>query len=311
MDPEQQVRRLTGLLRAQARLVGALDAELVLATARAALDELVDAPSATEYLEASSPVDAPPPVGQALGQGRLATCTDSAGALYLAAPLCHAGQAYGVLRLRLPGPDLSPELGRAVELFATATAAALHTARLYRETEQAAHTDALTGLLNRRAFDTQLELELRRARRLGYPVGLLMMDVDEFKRVNDRYGHLVGDETLRRVAAVLAGGLRRTDVVARVGGEEFAAILPGTSLAEVGAVAEKLRVGVGTLEWPPGDPRVAGGARDWPRPTLSFGGASLPAARATADALLTQADAALYRAKRRGRDQVQLWDEAG
>src|SRR5439155_20390395 len=92
-----------------------------------------------------------------------------------------------------------------------------------------------------------LNVEVQRARRMDYPVGLVIMDMDHFKQVNDRHGHPVGDQALRQVADQLRHRLRRTDVIARLGGEEFAAILPGATLDEVAIVAEKIRTAVAAL----------------------------------------------------------------
>jgi diguanylate cyclase (GGDEF)-like protein len=149
-----------------------------------------------------------------------------------------------------------------------------------------------------------LNLEVQRARRMDYPIGLVMMDLDHFKRVNDRHGHPVGDVALRSVADLLRTRLRRTDVVGRLGGEEFGAILPGASLDEVTVVAEKLRVAVEAL------PPVAGGMQARPTPlTVSLGGTSLGSPVVDAELLVSCADRALYEAKRNGRNQVRLWTE--
>jgi diguanylate cyclase (GGDEF)-like protein len=147
---------------------------------------------------------------------------------------------------------------------------ALKNAHLYQETQRLATTDPLTGLSNYRHFHDLLNLEVQRARRMGYPVGLIIMDMDHFKVVNDRHGHPIGDVALRRVAEQLRSRLRRTDIVGRLGGEEFGAILPGATRKEVGIVAEKVRRAVAEL------PPLAGGMTATPTAlTLSVGGASL------------------------------------
>jgi diguanylate cyclase (GGDEF)-like protein len=129
------------------------------------------------------------------------------------------------------------------------------------------------------------------------------MDLDHFKVVNDRHGHPIGDVALRQVADQLRSRLRRTDIVGRLGGEEFGAILPGATRKEVGIVAEKVRRAVAEL------PPLAGGMTSTPTAlTLSLGGASLEPERVQAELLVSSADRALYEAKRNGRNQVCLWN---
>ena len=163
-----------------------------------------------------------------------------------------------------------------------------------------AYVDGLTGVYNRRHFDQQLEIERSRARRAAAPLTVLLVDVDHFKRYNDHYGHLAGDDALRRVAAALRATLKRPgDLVARYGGEEFACILPGTDSCGALAVGEELRRAVHELAIE----HVA--SASGPQLTISVGGCteSLGQAGGTA-ALLQQADAELYRAKAEGRDRV-------
>jgi len=155
-----------------------------------------------------------------------------------------------------------------------------------------AETDALTGLFNRRGFDRRLENELRRARRSGGPVGVVIGDLDRFKAINDRFGHQAGDRILERVAAILSEGRRTVDVVARVGGEEFALILPYTAGPGARATAERLRRTI----------RSAFAAEDPPL-TISLGVASFPDDANDANSLVRLADEALYLAKEFGRDR--------
>lgn len=225
------------------------------------------------------------------------------GVLALAVPLRAAGRALGALELHLNDP-LGEDGVKLLELLAAAVAVALQNAHLYQETQRLATTDALTGLSNYRHFHDLLGLEVQRARRMDYPVGLVIMDLDHFKQVNDRYGHPMGDVALRRVAEQLRNRLRRTDVVGRIGGEEFGAILPGDSLVEVAVVAEKLRRSVEEL------PPVQGGMDSEPmRLTLSVGGTSLGSDVVDVQLLISCADQALYQAKRNGRNQVRLWTD--
>jgi diguanylate cyclase (GGDEF)-like protein len=228
----------------------------------------------------------------------------SPGVLQLVVPLRAGGRSLGALELRL-GEALPEEDVKVVELLAAAVAVALQNAHLYQETQRLATTDALTGLSNYRHFHDLLSLEVQRARRMDYPVGLIIMDLDHFKLVNDRHGHPMGDVVLRQVADQLRKRLRRTDVVGRLGGEEFGAILPGDGLAEVAIVAEKLRRAVEEL------PPLRGGmTSSFTSVTLSLGGASLGAEVVAAELLVSCADQALYEAKRNGRNQVRLWSAA-
>ncbi|MBV9925345.1 MAG: diguanylate cyclase [Acidobacteria bacterium] len=159
--------------------------------------------------------------------------------------------------------------------------------------QEAAFTDHLTNLANRRRFERQLEREVARTERYGHPFCLLIVDIDNFKDVNDTYGHDAGDEALRRVANVIQSGTRGIDTGARIGGDEFAVILPETALARGSEVAERLRAEIAAL-----DLGAAG------RVTASLGVAELPTCARTNEELRAAADAALYEAKRAGRDRA-------
>src|SRR4051812_33167826 len=160
--------------------------------------------------------------------------------------------------------------------------------------------DGLTGVANRRHFDRALERELRRARRGGLPLSLIFLDLDEFKRFNDTYGHARGDEVLRQVAQTLDETFRRGgDLVARYGGEEFAVILPGVDNRRAALYAERLRRRV----WRLGIGYDASGISD--RVTISGGVATItPPDTTTPDGLLHAADQALYKAKCLGRNRI-------
>jgi diguanylate cyclase (GGDEF)-like protein len=164
-----------------------------------------------------------------------------------------------------------------------------------RAMERLAHTDALTGLANRRHFDAQLGRVLLHAELTGEEVSLVLIDIDHFKRVNDRHSHLVGDAVLRALAGEITRHSRVSDLAARIGGEEFVVLLPGTSQPEAMVVAERLRTSVETLKLDEIAPRL--------RITVSAGVASTADA-AGAEALLAAADAAMYEAKRGGRNRV-------
>jgi diguanylate cyclase (GGDEF)-like protein len=173
--------------------------------------------------------------------------------------------------------------------------------RAEEELERIAHTDFLTGLANRRYFLKVAEGELFGALKAGAPLSLLMMDLDFFKKINDIYGHMTGDVVLQKMAALCRGVLRNVDTVGRLGGEEFAVVLPQTDMDGAAVVAERLRMLVAETEVP----------REHGLPlrfTVSIGIASLPGgvqhANVNIDMLLNQADNALYRAKRDGRNRV-------
>jgi diguanylate cyclase (GGDEF)-like protein len=160
--------------------------------------------------------------------------------------------------------------------------------------------DGLTGVANRRCFDERLGIEWRRAARGASPLALLMLDVDHFKRFNDRYGHQAGDDCLRRVASIIKGGLLRPgDLVARYGGEEFACILPGTDLDGALAVAAGIEQGVRGLRIEHADSDVSDTV------TISIGvSATVPDRDADPACLLALADAQLYCAKHGGRGRA-------
>ncbi|MBI2072760.1 MAG: diguanylate cyclase [Gemmatimonadetes bacterium] len=162
------------------------------------------------------------------------------------------------------------------------------------ELERLSRTDGLTGLPNRRHLMETLEKEARRAQRNARPFALLMIDVDHFKRYNDAFGHLAGDDVLKRVADALQGTVRTADYAARYGGEEFIALLPETPLDSALEVAERIRTRMAEEEFGTNGSRV----------TLSIGLGEFPTDGATPEAVIAAADGALYRAKEHGRNCV-------
>jgi len=167
------------------------------------------------------------------------------------------------------------------------------------------HTDPLTGVRNRAFFDTQFGFELDRARRRGTTVALLLADIDHFKAINDQYGHPAGDRVLKAVARELLAGLRRIDLVCRVGGEEFALVLPDTLPAAVVEIVSRLQVRIANLRLD--DPAAA----EPIRLTISCGGAVFPGAGDSLDDLYRRADEMLYLSKQRGRNRCHLWNPDG
>jgi diguanylate cyclase (GGDEF)-like protein len=166
------------------------------------------------------------------------------------------------------------------------------TARLAR----LAQTDSLTGLANRGALDERLDGEVDRARRLGTNLSFVLADLDNFKEINDRYGHQAGDAVLRAVAEIFARNTRELDLAARYGGEELALVLPGTQLAGARRLAERIRREIEELRVPAGDGELV-------RVTSSFGAASYPRYD-NVQAIVQAADDALYDAKRTGKNLV-------
>ena len=164
------------------------------------------------------------------------------------------------------------------------------------EARHAAVCDHLTGIGNRRAFFEAAETELRRWQRLPRPLSLLLIDVDHFKRVNDSHGHPVGDAVLRHIAGLMGTTFRQIDLVARIGGEEFAVLLPAADLASAQRAAERLRA---ALEAQPA-PTDAGPVGC----TVSIGISTMDDTTGSVDALLKRADDALYAAKHSGRNRV-------
>jgi diguanylate cyclase (GGDEF)-like protein len=175
---------------------------------------------------------------------------------------------------------------------------------LREKLENMALRDGLTGLYNRRFLDEVLEHNLAKLKRESKHAGLLLLDVDHFKRFNDTHGHQAGDEALRRVGATLTGSVRASDVVCRYGGEEFLIFLPECDRAEAMAKAEAIRVAIAQTALSVGNQPI-------PPVTASIGLAMFPEAGTTRGQLIQMADRALYRAKGAGRNRVMVADPVG
>ncbi len=213
-------------------------------------------------------------------------------------PLRLEGQAVGVMNASYARTHtFDADEVRLFNALAAAAALAVRNATLHERISNMAVTDELTGLINRRRFLELLHAEVQRARRYERPISLLMLDLDNLKPVNDRYGHAAGDLVLRGVAQCLRQSLRETDVPARLGGDEFAVLLPETGEQAALAIAERIRICVGEQQV-----EVEGGRAG---ATLSIGLVSRLSADLTElPRILHQADEAMYEAKAAGRNQV-------
>jgi diguanylate cyclase (GGDEF)-like protein len=260
------------------------------------LSEAARAGDVSSYMAAVQAAEA-----AALEAGEAAE-TQISGANALARPL-HSPEpeddVLGVISIARPGRPFSE---RQRELFAYLTnqaAISIENVDLHETIQRQAVTDELTGLFNHRRFQEVMAVEVERTRRFGQELGLIMLDLDNFKRVNDTYGHLQGDLVLREVARVLRESSREIDEPARYGGEEMAVALPQTGLQGAFEFAERVRQRIEALQLPllEGEGTL--------RVTASFGAASLPhSAKIDKDALVAAADAALYRAKRSGKNRT-------
>jgi diguanylate cyclase (GGDEF)-like protein len=175
--------------------------------------------------------------------------------------------------------------------------ALVNSIKLQREFEHVASTDGLTGLHNRRWLNDSFRRQLQRCERNGAPCSLIMLDIDHFKNINDRFGHLAGDRVLCTVAQILLNMLRPTDLVARFGGEEFALLLPETPPPGAWVIAERLRKAIAATPTPFEEGKLL------PPVTVSLGLAGMQPGQSL-DSLLSTADGALYRAKSAGRNRI-------
>jgi len=212
-------------------------------------------------------------------------------------PLISFGQTLGVLVLDSMSPDAFAALDRqTLESVADICATAIQNAQHVERVRQLAYIDGLTGIFNRRYFEHRIAEEMERARRFDAGMAVIMVDIDQFKSLNDEFGHLLGDEVLRQVSSIFSQQLRKMDVVCRYGGEEFAILISQTNAEQALRVAEKLRRVVETWQFP-GVPRAV---------TISVGAAMFPEHGDSRDALVRAADAGLYAAKQAGRNRICL-----
>jgi diguanylate cyclase (GGDEF)-like protein len=219
---------------------------------------------------------------------------------WLGAPLFMYGDCDGVVAVQSSRvAAFKPEHQRLLESLALQIAGALQNAHLY----ELAMVDGLTGLFVRRYFDARIEEEIERSRRYGTPFSVIMLDVDDFKKLNDTYGHLVGDRVLRAIANVVKEQMRGVDTAARYGGEEISVILPRTEMVGAYNLAERIREAIAELRITTDDepPRALS-------VTASLGISAFPESKALDGVdLVRRADKALYRAKKTGKNRVELF----
>lgn len=217
----------------------------------------------------------------------------------LAVPMMFEGQLVGLLNCESPHPNAFTERDeRVLSILASSASMALVNADLHQQMEKLTIVDELTGVYNFRYFRTRLEDEQRRAARYGTPLSLIMIDIDWFKTLNDRFGHQIGNIALKQLARVIGQCVRDVDVVARYGGEEFIVILPQTATEETHRIAERIRRKVEQTEFGPD-------ATGRPLPmTVSVGMSCFPDNGRPEDDLIESVDQALYRAKGGGKNLV-------
>jgi diguanylate cyclase (GGDEF)-like protein len=235
-------------------------------------------------------------------QGKPGACfyTETVSRMYI--PLVSFGQSLGILMLdsKTRG-TFQPGDHQPLESVADICATAIQNAHYVERVKQLAYIDGLTGIFNRRFFEMRISEEMERARRFNAGMSVIMIDIDQFKRLNDEFGHLLGDEVLRQVSSLFHQQLRKIDVVCRYGGEEFAILLSQTDPQYSLSVAEKLRRVVESWQFP-GVPRAV---------TISAGVASFPEHGTSRDDLMKAADAGLYAAKQSGRNCVVIGGPLG
>lgn len=227
-----------------------------------------------------------PPSGRSFGIVRLGVI-----------PLSAHGRVLGAMTLGCGDDSSITEVDpQVLETIGSITGAAIDNSRLYLRLKRLSDTDPVTGLYNRRFMAARLDREIKRSLRYGHPLGLLMLDLDDFKGINDTYGHLFGDQVLKKVAVTLTAACRETDFVGRFGGDEFIVLLPETVEDEAAVVADRVadRLDCLRLQAPGSD----GGEV---KISASLGRAILPVDGRTSSKLISMADKALYREKRSGR----------
>ncbi|MDQ2069241.1 diguanylate cyclase [Natronospira bacteriovora] len=325
-EEEQRLHLAEQLHRMSTRLAGSLDQGLLIDRLAETLKELVDAEAVAMFMEVDGQLICQGSRGararqtalervpvllrdavartrqlgvvQLMEHGELTLLSfpepkTSFGALV---PVEVSEGSFGLLVLTRSGSAFTHPERDLLSSIGTQAMMALQKAELFSRVEQLATTDGLTGLLNRRHFEHCAREELQRASRYGHETGLLLIDLDHFKAINDRHGHEVGDRCLKAFGHLLVDELRRSDLLARFGGEEFIALLPETGRKRAMEAAERIRQAAEGLSV---EPELESGEL-----TLSVGVAIAASEQTDLDALIRSADRALYAAKDGGRNQV-------
>jgi diguanylate cyclase (GGDEF)-like protein len=241
-----------------------------------------------------------PRVQDAAARQQLPAVISPNGGAFLALPLiAENGRAVGILSLlrRRSGSFAAKEI-ELLRKIAGQIGQVIDTIFAYQHTRELSYTDELTRVFNRRYFNQRFEREMQRAQRYGRALSLIMLDIDHFKAFNDAHGHLWGDTILKQVAQILEKSLRKADILARFGGEEFVVLLPEIDKEQGRKVAEKLRRAIERTDFPKAAAQPLG------RLTISLGLAAFPEDAEETEALLDHADQGLYLAKSRGRNQT-------
>jgi diguanylate cyclase (GGDEF)-like protein len=213
---------------------------------------------------------------------------------FMCVPLASKGKNIGVLMFNHPEPNaFEPELLQTMRVLASHLAIAIENAGMFRLVKSLSEKDSLTLLYNHGSFHEKLAIELERANRYVRPIAVIMLDIDRFKEINDRYGHTAGDRVLALVAGVLGAHLRKTDIAARYGGDEFAVILPETDLSSAAVIAERIAEGISSV-------RLDIGGEEIISFTASVGYASCGHDAPGRGEILNVADRLMYDSKRRG-----------
>jgi diguanylate cyclase (GGDEF)-like protein len=207
------------------------------------------------------------------------------------------GRLVGFINLASHEPGFyNPDLVSRLQAFADQAAIAIENANLYAEVQRLATLDELTGVFNRRRLFELGERELERSRRYQVPLSAILLDIDHFKKINDTFGHTIGDQVLTGIAVTISRNIREIDLFGRYGGEEFVALLPQSELSSAREVAERLRGLVAGLQ--------LNTDRGVLSVTISLGIANIVPEVQSLAALIDRADQAMYAAKQAGRNQV-------